>query len=773
MRRIVTAISAFAMAFSLVAQATPAAAHLPGYESEWRLQTQYETARPGDTQTTLVQFINTGTTTWVKGTATQVDLAVCLPKPNDETCDVASPLASWAVNWLSATRYATHTEASVAPGGIANFTYTYKVPAGTAPGFYTFNGDLVVSSIGGAAGRLHPRGYFHQVQVLGDVAASCTPTAITTTPAFAQNQVGASHTQTATVTCATPTGATTAPPSVGAQVTFIIDAATADTGNADLTLTATTDANGVATVTFTRANPGTDSISVYPTSTPAVRATAVKRWTTAAVTLACTPDTAQTNQNGVARVYTIKTAAASQVVDVTFVDRQNSSTTDNSTATINGVSPAATPGAGSTIEITTDTTGTATFTVTGTGTAATPIVFLDEPQTGTDDDVMGSAEFRDLCGTVTFAGPQGVITVTPDTTATNALGGERVYTISAVDQFGQPFTGTVDVSFVELTDDSTVTTTTAFIPWYDNDATLSTTATASCGQSSGTTTNGTAQRAEFVLNSAGSATFAICSTTATTATPVVWQELGTADNVRQSNEPQDTGGAKTWVAAALNAATISPTAATNPVSSDNPSTNDNSFGEETYTFTLRDQSGNAISPTSSQVVVFSVRNTGSTTIYIVNCDGSNVSTAVPQGTTNTSCQPTITTGGDTAATIEVDSPNAGSAEIKGELATNAAVTATGTKTWVTTAAEPGTGQAEGTVVAFSTAQNWYVISTGTGNVFVDYLGDECFAVVNTTTSEAGFEGAISVGDTVRFRNIASGVNLCGTTTDEHNIVTNQ
>jgi hypothetical protein len=176
MRRIVTAISAAALALSMVAQAVPAAA-VTGYDSAYSGESAFLTLNPGQSGTFTVFFANTSqNTTWTKGTATQVDLAACLE--DKVTCDQQDASeAPYNSGWLSATRYATTTQTSVAPGQIGTFTYNVAVPA-TGSGLHRFNGDLVVSSLG-AAGRIHPEGYYQDVSVPG---APVTGAGITVTP---------------------------------------------------------------------------------------------------------------------------------------------------------------------------------------------------------------------------------------------------------------------------------------------------------------------------------------------------------------------------------------------------------------------------------------------------------------------------------------------------------------------------------------------------------------------------------------------------------------
>jgi len=93
-----------------------------------------------------VFFSNTGTATWTKGSDTQVDLAACLS--DKVTCNAQDPSdATFNSGWLSTTRYATTTQATVAPGSLATFAYNIKAPA-NATGTHRFNGDLVLASSG-------------------------------------------------------------------------------------------------------------------------------------------------------------------------------------------------------------------------------------------------------------------------------------------------------------------------------------------------------------------------------------------------------------------------------------------------------------------------------------------------------------------------------------------------------------------------------------------------------------------------------------------------
>src|SRR5687767_2216948 len=239
MRRIVTAITAASLAFSLVAMATPANAAVPGYDSAYAGESAFLNLNQGQTGTFTVFFANTGSTSWVRGTSTQVDLAACLE--DKVTCNAQDASeAPFNSGWLSATRYATTTQTTVAPGQIGTFTYNVMVPATQASGTYRFNSAVVLAATGA---DIHNEGYYQDVTVgtptgaatissltpsSGTVAGGTTVTiagsGIVCTPAFPTVTFGAN---TATVTSCGPTAVTTVSP------------AGAATGGVNVTLTNT------------------------------------------------------------------------------------------------------------------------------------------------------------------------------------------------------------------------------------------------------------------------------------------------------------------------------------------------------------------------------------------------------------------------------------------------------------------------------------------------------------------------------------------------------
>jgi hypothetical protein len=173
MRKIVTAVSAAALSLSMLATAVPALA-VTGYDSAYAGESAFVNISAGQTQNFQVFFANTGTTTWSRGTGTQVDLAACLE--DKVTCNAQDATeASWNSGWLSATRYATTTQTTTAPGSLGTFSYNITPPAGTAAGIYHFNGDLVLSATGE---RIHPEGYFQDANLGGVGGGAATITSL-------------------------------------------------------------------------------------------------------------------------------------------------------------------------------------------------------------------------------------------------------------------------------------------------------------------------------------------------------------------------------------------------------------------------------------------------------------------------------------------------------------------------------------------------------------------------------------------------------------------
>lgn len=100
------------------------------YHSKWASQSGYPTLRVGQTSAPLtISFTNTGSSPWVKGVlGKEARLGINL---DDVTW------AALGVNWPFASRVAVQSEANVAAGQTATFTFQVKAP--TTPGVYSIH----------------------------------------------------------------------------------------------------------------------------------------------------------------------------------------------------------------------------------------------------------------------------------------------------------------------------------------------------------------------------------------------------------------------------------------------------------------------------------------------------------------------------------------------------------------------------------------------------------------------------------------------------------
>lgn len=98
---------------------TPAAMGDPTYHSSWVGQSDYPTVHLGAAAPVFVRVRNTGTATWVKGTGTEARIGVI----GD---DAALSRLGIADGWLLSSRPAAQTEAVVAPGQIATFSFAVR-----------------------------------------------------------------------------------------------------------------------------------------------------------------------------------------------------------------------------------------------------------------------------------------------------------------------------------------------------------------------------------------------------------------------------------------------------------------------------------------------------------------------------------------------------------------------------------------------------------------------------------------------------------------------
>ena len=139
-----------------------------GFHSTWVSQSPYPTLQPGQTSTPLnLVFRNTGTQTWTRGVLGQ-----------EARLGINLDDAQWAplaVNWPFPTRVAAQTEASVAPGATATFTFQVRAPQ--TAGTYSLHLRPVVDG----AWWMEDQGVFLTITVPGLPPATGNAPKLTTT----------------------------------------------------------------------------------------------------------------------------------------------------------------------------------------------------------------------------------------------------------------------------------------------------------------------------------------------------------------------------------------------------------------------------------------------------------------------------------------------------------------------------------------------------------------------------------------------------------------
>jgi hypothetical protein len=164
MRRLIPTIIFCTVAMQSPGVAAPRGAP-PGGDAQFAGESAFLTMRPGDTGSLQVFFANTGSTTWIRGTSSEVVLGVCVdtPLPQGFRCNVLSPYADFALNWTSPRIYAVQNQAVVSAGSLATFTYNVRVPLDAAMGDYYFRGELMYRA---TPIPFRPVGYHHVVTVI-------------------------------------------------------------------------------------------------------------------------------------------------------------------------------------------------------------------------------------------------------------------------------------------------------------------------------------------------------------------------------------------------------------------------------------------------------------------------------------------------------------------------------------------------------------------------------------------------------------------------------
>lgn len=332
----------------------------------------------------------------------------------------------------------------------------------------------------------------------------------------------------------------------GVPVTFNVKAAI-NSLNTDQVKEVYTDANGIATFTYTQYNAGFgDEVAAYPTGTPATRDFATVHWGVDTI-LKLEVDDKKSNElnNGENKVYKVtykdpKTGKPVQGKDinVTFVENIDVAVNKITHATANGKTPyQLTDGKKVPVTVKTDSKGEATITVSGTNTKATPVVFIDgDGSVAKANDKLDRTELQVRAEELSF----GAVHVKYELEVTRDGGEEaatgpangREYKVVVKDENGKAAAGeVVNVAFDEVLDRVISTSTDAkFVE--DLDAGVKIVA------------GSRDQQITLTLNSKGEGKFTIVSEdNKDYATPVMWIDINTANNKEgtlEEGEPKKT-----------------------------------------------------------------------------------------------------------------------------------------------------------------------------------------------------------------------------------------
>ncbi|TSI07374.1 S-layer homology domain-containing protein [Lysinibacillus sp. BW-2-10] len=417
----------------------------------------------------------------------------------------------------------------------------------------------------------------------------------------------------------------------GVAVTFNIDAP-AGSLNKDYIVEAYTNAEGIATYSYTQYAAGVDTVSVYPTGAPTVRAIANVYWGVQDILTIVPTATETTINNGTVKTYKVKfvnptTGVPISNANLNVLFDENISQVNGSSATATNVNtgvaltPAQRPtGNANALTLTTNSNGEAQFTVTGSNTVATPVVYADVQNLpngigGNGNTRLDATELQAVAPKVTFQGAQTThtITITPDTDATVAASTTRgrVYTVEVKKADGKAFAGgLVNIGLNEILDADITTNTNALITWTDADNSLRTTPVEL--PNTGVTARNANQVLALALNNDGKATFMVSNgTVGQTATPVVWIDQDTPNNAGQTNGQIDSTEPK-----AIGSKSIFENRTISKVALEVSNSTQISGQGTTFTATVQDQNSAAFVNGERTRLTFTFTNTGSNTATI-------------------------------------------------------------------------------------------------------------------------------------------------------------
>lgn len=336
----------------------------------------------------------------------------------------------------------------------------------------------------------------------------------------------------------------------GIPVTFYV-AGSSDGLVPAITAEALTNADGVATYTYTRYVAVDDTVTAYSTGDRSKFQTGVVHWGVATQLTIEEVTTGDTIQNGANKTYKIKyvsptTGAAVSGKSLNIAFQENIGVTADklvTTATVNGVNPrdiTGTPVVAA--NVVTDSKGEAVFTVTGTNAKVTPVVYeANVPTTGSVTAVgYSTTALQAKVPTVTFAAKQveNTITITGEGSkdATVGASNARKFTVDVKDKDGKVVANqVVKLSLQEQIDNVIGTSSPAYFVKFDSAGNVVSKHIPTLGNPT-----------SVVTDSNGKATFYLASdANSDYGTPVAWIDINTsnayANNVLEQTEPNAIG----------------------------------------------------------------------------------------------------------------------------------------------------------------------------------------------------------------------------------------
>ncbi|MGN7385545.1 S-layer homology domain-containing protein [Sporosarcina sp. SAFN-015] len=541
-----------------------------------------------------------------------------------------------------------------------------------------------------------------------------------------------------------------------------------------------TDANGIATFSYTQYTNGEDFVTAYPTGAPTKRDFATVYWGVDTILTIEEDKAGASVANGTKKVYTVTyldpqtgRPVVNQDLNVSFLENIDVDYSAVAKATVTNPKTGVTKtpyqaksGAKEELVITTDSTGKATFVVSGTNVAVTPFVFVDKKTSTVNNNrgngIFDKEELMQAASKVTFAGAQVnyALTVTPVGDAEAAAGSDngRVYKVAVTNpnDSNKPYAGgVINVSLDELMERNMSTNSKAQFENVGNSKAVTRTVSKYGGDFG--------QQATIKLDAKGEASFLLYGNNNDQGTPVVWidqnNSLNTQSGVLEDGEPSTKAATTYFQLSRVIGADLY------ALNNAGKAVKDFPRGDSaTFTFDLTNQSDSAFGNYTGKVT-FEIRNTGANALTLQETDD----VLYDQNGQRIANPTTIEVGGAITVTTNVVNGKA-NLKLYSTDATSATIYAsavTGTN-WsgdvrndnkyvaaevftATFSGEYVPANFTGTVVGVDKTKQEVTLRYGSTNYTLSYKGAEYYYNTSSVQSTlAFFESRLSNGDLVTF-----------------------